>query len=407
MDCCNHGDALSVEEALAKMLEGVTPPGSIEEVPLAEVAGRILARDIFSQWDLPQWDNSAMDGYALRHADLAGGQPIPVSQRITAGEPARPLKEQTAARIFTGAMLPPGADSVVMQEQCTTTPAGIQVTGEVNPGDHIRRRGEVAAAGDIILQSGELVTPAALALAASVGHTELACYRQLRVAILATGNELVDPGTRPGPGEIVNSNQPMLAALCRAAGHRVVRLAQVRDDLTATIAALEELAAAADIIVTSGGVSVGEEDHLRTAIEQIGEIDLWRVRMKPGKPVAFGRVGKTPLIALPGNPVSSHVTWMLFGHPLLRKMAGASWRAPVALQVAAGFSIEKPPSRREFIRVTLINNEEGPRLLPHRHQGSAALTGLVAADGLADLAAGKRVREGELLPYLPFSQLLS
>lgn len=418
---------LSLDEALARLIEVGCAHRIVdtEAVPTMQALGRILAVDVLSALDVPPADNTSMDGYALRCADVQGeAAELPVSQRIPAGVVGAPLMPGTAARIFTGAQVPPGADAVVMQEQCEAVPAAaghglgsVRVKGVPQPGQWIRRRGEDITVGAVVLRAGTRLTPQALGLAASVGCASLSVLRRPRVALFSTGDELAMPGEPLKPGAIYNSNRFTLSGLLQTLGCDVVDLGIIPDRLDTTRAALREAASSCDLIVTSGGVSVGEEDHLRPAVRAEGRVDLWQVAMKPGKPLALGAVRKggaaaqtgaaaadeALFVGLPGNPVSSFVTFLLAVAPLLQAMQGRLDAAPAARSVRADFDWPRPDRRREFLRVR-INAQGGLDLFPN--QSSGVLTSTVWADGLADIPAGQSVSRGEMVRYLPLATLL-
>jgi molybdopterin molybdotransferase len=408
---------LTLDEALARLVDGAR--GALiretEQVSTFDALGRVLAEDVRALIDVPPADNSAMDGYALRIADVpAAGTVLPLSQRIAAGSVGQPLQPGTAARIFTGAQLPEGADAVVMQEQCEALDGAVRVKAMPQPGQAIRRRGEDVRAGDAVLARGTRLTPQALGLAASVGAARLAVLRRPRVALLSSGDELVMPGETPPeamkPGAIYNSNRFTLRGLLEAAGCEVTDLGIVPDQLDATREALRRAAQGHDLIVTSGGVSVGEEDHLKPAVQAEGRLDLWQIAIKPGKPLAFGAVRRPDgsealFLGLPGNPVSSFVTFLLAGRAVLRALQGMRTELPHALPMRADFELKKAdPKRREFLRVRL-DAEGGLELFPN--QSSGVLTSAVWADGLADLAPGRLVQRGDIVPFLPLWQLLA
>jgi molybdopterin molybdotransferase len=408
---------LSLDEALARLVAGAQAAAVRETETLStfDALGRVLAEPVRALVDVPPGDNSAMDGYALRAADVpAAGTVLPVSQRVPAGVVGAPLQPGTAARIFTGAQIPAGADAVVMQEQCEALDGAVRINAVPTPGMSIRRRGEDVQGGAVVLDRGVRLTPQALGLAASVGAGRLTVLRCPRVALFSTGDELAMPGEVPPeamkPGAIYNSNRFTLRGLLQAAGCEVVDLGIVPDQLEATREALRRAAAQADLIVTSGGVSVGEEDHLKPAVQAEGQLDLWQIAIKPGKPLAFGSVrkpggGQALFLGLPGNPVSSFVTFLLAGRTVLRALQGMDAALPRALPLRADFELKKAdPKRREFLRVRL---NEGGGLSLFDNQGSGVLTSAVWADGLVDLPAGTLVREGDTLAFLPLSQLLS
>jgi len=402
---------LGLDEAIERILACVAAPGagSSETVSTFAARGRFLAEDVRSQIDVPPADNSAMDGYALRAADVARpGTVLPVSQRIVAGSIGAPLAAGTAARIFTGAQIPAGADAVVMQEQCTALDGSVRVDATVAAGDSIRRRGEDVERGARVLAAGLRLTPQALGMAASVGAATLRVARQPRVALFSTGDELAMPGETLKPGAIYNSNRFTLRALVEAMGGVHDDLGIVPDRLDATRAALKRAAEASDLIVTCGGMSVGEEDHLRAAVGHEGRIDLWQIAMKPGKPLAFGEVFRSDgssawFVGLPGNPVSAFVTFLVAARPVLLRLQGASALAARAIAMRADFVWPKPDRRREFLRVH--RNDRGGLDL-FGHQGSAVLTSTIWADGLVDNPGGQTIAPGDTVRYLPLSELL-
>jgi molybdopterin molybdotransferase len=398
---------LSFDEALQKLLDAARPVAEAEEVDAVAAAGRTLARTQASGITVPPLDNSAMDGYAVRLADIAApGVRLPVAQRIPAGSVGTPLQPGTAARIFTGAPVPEGADAVVMQELCEHAGEGVvQVNQVPRPGENIRRAGEDIRAGAEILASGTRLAPQDVGLAASVGLARLPVFRRLRVAVFFTGDELSMPGEPLKPGGIYNSNRYTLRGLLAALGCEVRDLGIVPDSLEATRAALREAAAASDVIITSGGVSVGEEDHVKAAVQAEGALDLWKIAIKPGKPLAFGKVSPrdTAFIGLPGNPVSTFVTFLMLVRPFLLACQGARATAPRGLMMRADFDWPKPDRRREFLRVR-INGGGGLDLFPN--QSSGVLTSCAWADGLADIPPAQAVARGEPVRFLPFSELL-
>ncbi len=400
------------DEALQRLLAGVTPLPASEaaECSTFDALGRVLAVDVRSTLDVPPADNSAMDGYALRVADVpAAGTRLPVSQRIAAGVVGTPLQPGTAARVFTGAQLPFGADAVVMQEACTVVEGGVRIDILPPPGQHVRRRGEDVREGATVLAAGTRLGAPALGLAASVGAATLRVQRRPRVALFSTGDELAMPGEPLAPGAIYNSNRYLMRGLLQALGCEVRDLGIVADRLEATREALRAAAAGHDLILTSGGVSVGEEDHLKPAVQAEGRLDLWQMAIKPGKPLAFGAVrrpggdGEALFIGLPGNPVSACVTFALAVRPALLRLQGATALAPLALPARADFDWPRPDRRREFLRVRL-NGAGGVELF--RNQGSGVLTSLVTGDGLVDNPPGQAIARGDTVRFLPFADLL-
>jgi molybdopterin molybdotransferase len=410
---------LSLDEALQRLLAVAAQRliGQTQSIDTFDALGRVLAEDVRSALDVPPADNSSMDGYALRAADAAGaagaGTVLPVSQRIAAGTVGHALEPGSAARIFTGAQLPPGADTVVMQEACEALAGdGLGAVRIVEPptaGAWVRRRGEDVRQGATVLTRGTRLTPQALGLAASVGAATLQVVRRPRVALLSTGDELVMPGQPLKPGAIYNSNRFMLRALLQAAGCEATDLGIVPDQLQATRDALRHAATGHDLIISTGGVSVGEEDHLRPAVRAEGRLDLWQIAIKPGKPLAFGAIdaghGAAALfIGLPGNPVSSFVTFLLAVAPVLKALQGADARLPAALPLRADFDWPRPDKRREFLRVRL--NEAGGLDL-YGNQSSGVLTSTVWADGLVDNPPGQPVRRGDTVAFLSLAQLIA
>lgn len=402
---------LSVDEALAILLAGAKPVEGSEEVPTLAATGRVLARAQSSRLNVPSLDNTSMDGYAVYAADCASGEArLPVSQRIPAGSVPQPLARGTAARIFTGAPIPPGADAVVMQERCTVDGEAVIVKHKPAPGEWVRRVGEDIRAGSEILAAGTKLRPQDTGLAASVGLASLPLYRKLRVAVFFTGDELVMPGEPLPPGSIYNSNRFTLNGLLQRFGCEVSDFGIVPDKLDATRAVLREAAAGNDLIVTSGGVSVGEEDHVKPAVEAEGRLSMWKIAVKPGRPLAFGAVAAGPrhqghkahFIGLPGNPVSSFVTFLMFVRPFILRCQGVARVEPLSYRLRADFDWGKPDPRREFLRVKL-NAGGGLDLFPN--QSSAVLTSAAWGDGMVDNPANEAIRRGDTVKFLPFSEL--
>ncbi len=394
---------LSVEDALTQLLAAAVPVTARETVVTLDAFDRVLATPVVSPINVPPMDNSQMDGYAVRSADV---KQVParlrVSQRIAAGHLGSALAPGTAARIFTGAPLPEGADAIVMQE--ATSLAGDEVTIDQAPapGQWIRRAGLDVRVGDQVLASGTLLTAAPLGLAASVGQRALEVFRRLRVAVFFTGDELVMPGEPLLPGRIYNSNRFLLRGLLLELGCEVNDLGIVPDSLPATRAAFEQAATNADLIITCGGVSVGEEDHVKPAVQALGRLDLWQIAMKPGKPLAFGAVGAVPFIGLPGNPVSAFVTFFLFARPFIRKRQGVPDAALAHLPLRADFSLPRGDRRREFLRARL-NANGGLDLFAN--QNSAVLTSAAWADGVIDNPPGQAIARGDSVRFLPFARV--
>ena len=400
---------LGVEQAIDVLLAHARPVTDTEQVPVAQARNRVLAEPLTSQIDMPVWDNSAMDGYALCAADAAAhAGRLRVAQRIPAGSCGTPLAPGTAARIFTGAPLPDGADTIVMQEDCAVDRDLVQVPNDLDTGANVRRRGEDLRAGDVLLSAGTRLGPQHLGLAASVGVPDLTVKRRLRVAFVASGDELVMPGSPLAPGQIYNSNRFLFSALLEALGCTVIDLGIVEDRLEATVEALTAAADQADLVLASGGVSVGDEDHVRPAVERLGSLDLWRVAMRPGKPLAFGHINDTPFIGSPGNPVSLFVTFCLFARPFILRMQGvAGDLRPLHVPVRAGFDWPTPTKRREYLRARLDQEADGtPVAQIFSSRSSAALTSLTWANGLVIMPEGRTLTTGETISFIPFSELL-
>ena len=407
---------LSLDEALARLEAGAAAHvlRQTESVSTFDALGRVLAAEVLSALDVPPEDNSSMDGYALHAASVpVAGTVLPVSQRIPAGVPGQAVRPGTAARIFTGGQVPAGADAIVMQEQCEPVPGeglgSVSIGVVPQHGQWIRRRGEDVRLGSAVLPRGARLTPQALGLAASVGAALLPVLRRPRVALFSTGDELMMPGEPLRPGAIYNSNRYMLRGLLQAAGCEVADLGIVPDRLDATRSALREAAAANDLIVTSGGVSVGEEDHLKPAAQAEGRLEQWQIAIKPGKPLAFGEIRRADgsaalLLGLPGNPVSSFVTYLLCVSTVLRVLQGAPAALPQGLGLRADFDWPRPDRRREFLRVQ-VNGGGGLDLYPN--QSSGVLTSAVWADGLVDNPPGRAIVRGDTVKFLPLPELIS
>lgn len=407
-----------LDEALQELLAHAQPQAGAQMVDTFDADGRVLLQAAVSPLQVPPQDNSAMDGYAVRIAECADGAAVlPVSQRIPAGTSPEALAAGSVARIFTGAPVPAGADAIVMQEDCELLEDGrVRIKAQPRAGQWIRRAGEDITQGATVIEAGTRLTPAHLGLAASMGFARLQVARKPRVALFSTGDELVMPGTvapqdMPA-GSIYNSNRFFLRALLLRMGCEVTDLGIVPDDREATMAALADAAMDHDVIVTSGGVSVGEEDHVKPAVQSLGSLDLWMIAMKPGKPFAYGRVqaeadaagGGAHFIGLPGNPVSSLITALVLLRPFVLALQGASVVQPPAHWLTADFEITQRDSRREFLRVR--RNAAG-QLELFANQNSGVLTSTVWAEGLVDNPAQTLIARGERVRFLPFSELLT
>jgi molybdopterin molybdotransferase len=390
---------LSVDEALARLLAEAKPVAEVEDIPTLDATNRILARPQTSTMNVPPMDNSAMDGYAVRVAD---GPRLQMAQKIMAGSVGEPLVAGTAARIFTGAPIPPGADAVIMQENTTTEGNQVILKTSPQPGDWIRRAGSDVKKGGEILPAGKRLLPQDTGLAASVGISTLPVFRKIRLGLFFTGDELVMPGEALAPGRIYNSNRFTLRGLGELFGCELRDYGIVPDSLEATREVLRRAAAECDVIVTSGGVSVGDADFVKPAVEAEGKLLMWRIAMKPGRPLAFGSVQKAFFIGLPGNPVSSFVTFLVFVRPFLLRTQGLTAIHPRSIAARADFEWLEPDARREFLRVKW-NAQGGLDLYPT--QDSAVLTSTSWAHGLVDNPAAQPIRKGELVRFLPYSEL--
>ncbi|MCG8014714.1 MAG: molybdopterin molybdotransferase MoeA [Candidatus Thiodiazotropha sp. 'RUGA'] len=410
-DCDRHQPSLKpVDEALALLLSQAESVTQTESVPLNQALGRVLAEPVKSQVDVPPWDNSAMDGYAVNSADLSADKAyLTIDQRIAAGSVGNSLKPGTAARIFTGAPVPPGADVVVIQEVCEADGDRLIIKEKPAAGANIRSAGEDILQGEVILKPGLRLAPQHLGLAASVGVAELSVYRKLKVALFSSGDELVMPGSPLGSGQIYNSNQFTLTGLLQQLGCETIEMGIVEDTFEATCDALQQGAEEADLVLASGGVSVGEEDHVKPAVESLGSLDLWKIASRPGKPLAFGHIKGTPFLGSPGNPVSLFVTFTIFGSPFIKKMQGlTSGIQPISRKVVAGFEKAATDKRQEYARGQLEIDEQGRevvRLFSNRSSG--VLTSVAWANGLAVLPPLTAIKPGDVVDFIPYSELIS
>ena len=401
-DCCASPGLIPVAEALSRMLAAAASVADVERLPAGDALGRVLAEDVLSAIDVPGYDNSAMDGYAVDSASFAeAGSVLAVSQRIPAGQRGEALVPGTAARIFTGAPVPEGADAVVMQEQCEQQGDSVVINTVVQAGENVRRAGEDIGQGATVLAAGTLIRPQEQGLLASIGCADVSVKRKLKVASFFTGDELVEPGKTLAPGQIYNSNRYTLNGLLQAAGCSIDDYGIVPDSLEATLDVLQRASAGADLVITSGGVSVGEEDYVRIALERLGELNMWRINMKPGKPVAFGKVDRALFIGLPGNPVSVFVTFLILARPLILKMQGAKQYLPQPLSIRSGFEW-RGIKRQEYLRVRIRRDSLDPYAEIYPHQGSGVLSSVSWADGLVVVEPEQVVVPGDILDYIPF-----
>ena len=400
---------LGYEAAVEQLVAAALPIEDEQPVDLHAALGRVLAQPVISGVDVPGWDYSAMDGYAVRMQDCGiVGTELPISQRVPAGVSPSPLAPGTAARIFTGAPIPSGADAVVIQEACEARGAAVRINTAVQLGSNIRRRGEDIRAGAEVVAADTRLWPQHLGLAASVGVAELRVRRRPRVALFTSGDELVMPGEALGPGKIYNSNMFTASALLRLLGCEVIDLGIVEDTLEATKGALRDGARQADLVLASGGVSVGEEDHVKPAVEALGSLDMWRIAIRPGKPLAFGHVEGTPFIGTPGNPVSLFVTFVLLVRPfILRLQRRADWR-PQPGHAIAEFDWPRPDKRREFQRARVAFDDQGlAHLQVHPSRSSGVLSSVTWANALAVIAEGRVIQRGDDVGFIPFNELLT
>ncbi|MES9823258.1 MAG: gephyrin-like molybdotransferase Glp [Candidatus Thiodiazotropha endolucinida] len=410
-DCDSHQAQLKpVDEALAFLLDQVKPITQHETLALDASLGRVLAAPVQSQVDVPPWDNSAMDGFAVNSNDLQSDEVrLHVAQRIPAGSVGMSLEPGTAARIFTGAPVPENADAVVIQEVCRIDGEEVVIMESPAIGANIRKAGEDILQGEEILPAGIKLDAQHLGLAASVGVAELSVFRRLKVAVFSSGDELVMPGEALKAGQIYNSNQFTLSGMLQRLGCEVIQLGIVEDTFEATCDALSRAAEEADLVLASGGVSVGEEDHVKPAVERLGSLELWKIASRPGKPLAFGYIGETPFMGAPGNPVSLFVTFSLFARPFILRMQGLSGEVrPKPVSVIAGFEKDATDKRQEYARGRLELNGQGQavvKLYPNRSSG--VLSSVVWANGLAVLPPLTAIKPGDPVDFIPYNELMT
>ena len=402
---------MSADDALSFLIDAAISPSQTEAVLLDDSVGRILAKDIQSTINVPGFDNSAMDGYTIALSDDHTSKTnltFDVVDRIAAGSTGNKLEKGYAARIFTGAPIPEGANTVIMQEECQPSDNGSQISVKraIHFDENIRPTGNDIRQNDVVLSSGKKIKPQDVSLAASVGVSEIIVFKKIKVGVFFTGDELVEPGNPLLPGKIYNSNRYALVALLSRIGCDVLNLGNIEDKLDSTCDALESLSSQCDLIMTTGGVSVGEEDHVKPAVEKLGELNLWKIRMKPGKPLAYGKVKQIPFIGLPGNPVSSFVTFCIFALPFIKKMQGNNQFISKIYKVKTNFDCSRAKPRREYARVRIDYSDVIPLASLYPKQGSDVMSSVVWADGIIEIPENTTFDSGTILNYYPLSELI-
>lgn len=396
---------IPVADALVRLLADVKPIGRTQLVPLGEGLNRVLASQCVAKVDVPPCDNSSMDGYAVALSSLnpAGGTHLPVSMRIAAGENPGSLEPGTVARIFTGANIPYGADAVIMQEQVQLTASGVCLPANIKARQNIRPRAQDLSINEVLFPIGKKLQPTDLGVLASAGISQLCVYQPLKVALLSTGDELQEPGDEPIPGKIFNSNRAMLKAFIEQLGMQVVDIGKVADTLDATKKALAQAAEQADLIISTGGVSVGEEDHIKTAVNALGSLNLWRIKLKPGKPLAYGHVAQTPIFGLPGNPASAMITFALFARPYLQQLQGGEPVQALRFKVPADFEKLRAGNREEYLRGVYVNG----KVKPFSNQSSGMLSTASRANGLIIVPVDVVIGFDDWIEFIPFGELFA
>lgn len=400
----------SVESALQFFKDSVKPITDTKHVPVMDALGAVLAEDVHSTLHVPPENCSAMDGYALNTGDLIAGQrtSLNISQTVMAGYESQRLEPGTAVRLFTGSQVPVGADAVVMQEECEIDGDTVTFPESVPAGNNVRLQGQDIKQGSLVLSKGLKLLPQHLGLLASVGIADVAIYRPLKIAILSTGDELVNPGTALSKGQIYNSNRFMMAGLIKQLGMELVDGGIVPDDFDITKTKMNEASQQADVVMTSGGVSVGDADFVKPVVAELGELNLWRLAIKPGKPIAYGHINGTPFFGLPGNPVSAFVTFLILVKPYLRAMQGMPWSDPKCWKLPANFERKRGSIRQEYLRVTVVKNEAGEQQMEtFNNQDSGVLRSTAYSDALAIVPIDTIVKPGDKLDVLLLDELLN
>ncbi|MFL0801926.1 MAG: molybdopterin molybdotransferase MoeA [Agarilytica sp.] len=393
---------IEVDEARQKIVESANTINTTEMIDINNCLGRVLAEDVLSSIDVPPADNSAMDGFVLNHDDV---KTVPctlkISQRIPAGASPAPLASHTAARIFTGAEIPKNGDAVVIQENCDYTTEEVTINKQPEPRNNIRPQGQDIQSGERVLSKGQKLLPQHIGLLAAIGKQQVPVFKRLRVSILSTGDELAEPGQALKPGQIYNSNQVMIETFLRALHCDVTVYPTTEDTLDGSISAFKKAAADSDLIISSGGVSVGEEDHIKDAVEALGKLSLWKINLKPGKPLAFGHIENSKFLGLPGNPVSAFVTFLLFGIPLIKQLQGQTYAPQKFFMLPIDFSIDTPRQRPEYVRVKIDNNT----VSRFPNQSSGVLSSICWADALALIPSQQTLAQGDLVKVFPLESL--
>ena len=408
MNKCFSDDLLSLEVAQEKILNEVTISCDIVCIPISKALGRVLSNDIVAPINVPPFDTSAMDGYAVNHEDVPDpGTSLPLTQTISAGSEASPLALGSTARILTGAPIPIDADTVIIQENCTARADAITFNKIPYSGANIRKQGCHIQKNQKVLPKGHKLQAVDLSLLASLGISEINVYKPLRIGILSTGSELVEPGQPLAPGQIYNSNHILLSNLITSLGYELIDLGCIADDLAITRTTIQNAQNTCDIIISSGGVSVGDKDYIKPVLEEMGTIEFWKLKIKPGKPITFGKVENTFFMGLPGNPVSCFVTFCLLCSPLISRAQGIEDIFPKAFKAKAGFTQLKPDRRKEFQRAFLQSNDLGELVAtPYKNQDSATLLSIQKTEGLVEIPDGTSVMEGDILNFYPYTELL-